>query len=90
MDIWDDMMQPFDEGEVRRDNQEDRTEEDEGGNQEGGNEVQEDKGERDEAISADEEEGAAVKVARAERAPSREEVAMHMVNHIPFRSWCTH
>ena len=29
-------------------------------------------------------------IGKAEKAPSKEEVAMHMVNHIPFRSWCSH
>ena len=38
----------------------------------------------------EEEEGIKVKVGKLEMAPTREEVAMHMVNHIPFRSWCSH
>ena len=77
LDIWDDMMKPFDAGKDEGDNQRER------------GAVEKDE-EKDEAISVEEEEGAMVKIAKAERAPSKEEVAMHMVNHIPFRSWCRH
>ena len=46
--------------------------------------------ERDEAVNEEDEEGAMVRVGKAEKAPSKQEVTMHMVNHIPFRSWCKH
>jgi hypothetical protein len=45
---------------------------------------------RDEDSSGEDEEGAMVRVGKAEKAPSKQEVTMHMVNHIPFRSWCRH
>ena len=77
MDLWDDMMRPFEH------------EEGEGGNQEKGN-LEREKEEEDEAISVEEEEGIEVRVGKTEKAPTKEEVAMHMVNHIPFRSWCSH
>ena len=44
----------------------------------------------EETITLGEEEGNAVKVGKMEKAPSKEEVARHMVNHVPFRSWCVH
>jgi len=64
-------------------------EEEGSGNQEGDNV---DKGEEDadEAIDLEEEEGAEVKIGKAEKAPSKEEVSMHMVNHTQFISWCSH
>ena len=37
-----------------------------------------------------EEEGVAVKIGKNEEVPTKEEVKTHMVNHIPFRSWCSH
>ena len=30
------------------------------------------------------------KVGKMQRAPTQEEMAAHMVNHIQFRSWCSH
>jgi hypothetical protein len=66
------------------------------GERKDGNDNQDEEGqaqrdnEGDETISVEEEEGAIVRAAKLERAPSKEEVAMHMVNHIPFRSWCSH
>jgi len=57
-------------------------------NQEGDND-----GEGDEDIdevSDLEEEGAKVKVNRIEKAPTKGEVLAHMLNYIPFRSWCEH
>ena len=77
MDLWDKLMERF-EPEVE-----------EGGSLERGN-LGEEKEDADETISVEEEEGIEVKVGKAEKAPSKEEVAMHMVNHIPFRSWCSH
>ena len=68
---------------------EDKAEWSDGDNRREGNEAQEDE-EKGETISVEEEEGAMVRVAKAERTPSKEEVTMHMVNHIPFRSWCVH
>ena len=62
---------------MRRDNQE-----------EDGNEKENE--EEGETISLGEDEGADVDIGKGERAPSREEVEKHMVNHIPFRSWCSH
>jgi len=77
LDLWDKLMEPFE------------PEEEWGGNLErdkSGKEKESD----DETISVEEEEGIDVKIGKAEKAPSKEEVAMHMVNHIPFRSWCSH
>ena len=72
-------MKPFEENEeVVGDNQ-------------GREEEVERKEEMGSAIEDEEgEEGIKVTMGKAEKAPSKEEVAMHMVNHIPFRSWCNH
>ena len=87
LDLWDNMMRPFDEAEeASGDNQDQGVDV----REEGRKEEIDDGGEDDEAIGVEEEEGAEVKIGRMERAPSKEEVAMHMVNHIPFRSWCSH
>ena len=83
LDIWDDMMRPFEDEEAKGDNQDIRAGVDKGDNQERESAVQEDE-EKDEAISVEEEEGAMVRIGKAERAPSKEEVATHMVNNIPF------
>ena len=64
-------------------------EEKESDNQEKDNVVQEKEDDVD-AISLGEEEGMKVKIGNMEKASTSEEVAMHMVNHIPFRSWCSH
>ena len=79
LDIWEDMMRPFEVGEGEVDNQEKDT---------SGKEQEE--GDADEAISVEEEEGMEVNVGKLIRAPTKEEVAMHMVNHIQFRSSCSH
>ena len=76
-DLRDDMMKPFEQEERERDNQE----------KDNSDQERED---NDEAIGLDEEEGIKVKIGKMEKAPTKEEVAMHMVNHIPFRSWCAH
>ena len=89
LDIWDDMMRPFDDEEAKEDSRDAGVKEDVDDNQDRGSEVRE-KGDGDETISNDGEEGAIVKIGKIEKAPSKEEVAMHMVNHIPFRSWCAH
>jgi len=89
LDLWEDMMRPFEEDEAKGGNRDIGDERDKGDNLDRRSAVGEDK-ERDEAISVEEEEGAKVRIGITERAPSKEEVAMHMVNHIPFRSWCSH
>ena len=77
LDLWDTMMEPFEPEERESSNREkDKSDEKREGN--------------DEAISVEEKEGIGVKVGKMERAPTKEEVAMQMVNHIPFRSWCSH
>ena len=38
----------------------------------------------------EEEEGMKVRIARMGSAPTKEEVHAHMLNHIPFSSWCAH
>jgi len=80
LDIWDDMMKPFEQDEGGEDNR--------GKEEDNSNQTEE---EVDRTISEEEdEEGIKVTIGKAEKAPSKEEVAMHMVNHIPFRSWCSH
>ena len=74
------MMRPFEQEEGEGDNQDRDSSDKEDKDKEGG----------DEAISLEEEEGIAVQVGKAEKAPSKEEVARHMVNQSPFRSWCVH
>jgi hypothetical protein len=71
------MLRPFDPDEEENENPEKDNSEDK----------EED---NDEAISLEEEEGIEAKVGKSEKAPTKEEVAAHMVNHIPFRSWCSH
>ena len=77
MDLWDKLMEPF-EPDIEED-----------GNVERGI-LSEEKEHAEESISVEEEEGIEVKVGKAKKGPSKEEVARHMVNHIPFRSWCSH
>ena len=77
LDLWDKIMEPFEPEEKESDTQEKDN-------------LDEEKEDNEEAISVGEEEGIEVKVGKMERAPSKEEVAMHIVNHIPFRSWCSH
>ena len=45
-------------------------------------------GEEGEDISEEGEEGADAKVKKEVRTPSAEEVRVHRMIHIPFRSWC--
>ena len=82
LDLWDRIMEPFEQEKEVSDIGEERNE--------GDNQGEEDDGENEDAVSVEEEEGAMVQIGKTERAPSKEEVAMHMVNHIPFRSWCSH
>ena len=79
LDLWDDMMRPFEAEEEGSDNQE-----------RDNLEKEKEEEDADETISIEEEEGVEVRVGKMEKAPSKEEVAMHMVNHIPFKSWCSH
>ena len=72
-DLWDKMMEPFEPEEREGDNPEEEH-------------LDKEKEGDDEAISVEEEEGIEVKVWEMEKAPTKEEVAMHMVNHIMFRS----
>ena len=82
-------MRPFEDEEAKVDNRSDNAGEQVGDNQGEGSAVGKDE-EEDGAISEEEEEeGIKVAIGKAERAPSKEEVAMHMVNHIPFRSRCS-
>ena len=89
LDLWEEMMKPFEEEDKDGNNQRDEEERIKVDNPKEGSEDHECE-EKGESIDDNEEEGAMVRVARAEIAPSKEEVAMHMVNHIPFRSWCAH
>ena len=76
LDIWDEMLRPFD------------PDEEEGDNRKGNDEGEGD--DNDEAISLEEEEGVKARIGKIEGVPTKEEVAAHMVNRIPFRSWCAH
>ena len=64
--------------------------EEKGGDNPEGDNLDREKERDEEAIRVEEEEGIEVKVRKLEKAPTKEEVAMHRVNHIPFRSWCSH
>ena len=77
LDIRDSVLKPFDQDKEENENRQ-------GDNSgEGG----EDDGE---TMSLEEEEGIKVKLGKMEKAPTKEEVMAHRVNHIPFRSWCEH
>ena len=77
LEIWDNVLEPFDQDKAGN------------GNREGDNPAERDE-DSDETISLEEEEGVKVRIGKMERAPTKEEVMAHMVNHIPFRSWCAH
>jgi len=90
LDMWDDMMRPFEDREAQDGNQDIKNEDDEDDNKEREREVVEVE-EKDEAVSEGEgEEGIKAAIGESEKLLSKEEVSMHMVNHIPFRSWCSH
>ena len=90
LEIWDNMMRTFEDEEAQEDNRDHRAEGDAGDDKRIESEADEG-GEKDGAISeGEDEEGIKVTIGKAERAPSKDEVAMHMVNHIPYRSWYRH
>jgi hypothetical protein len=84
------MMRPFDDDEERVGSRGSNVGEHRRDNQREGSEVGKDEEENLTISEGEEEEGIKVAIRKTERAPSTEEVAMHMVNHIPFRSWCSH
>ena len=80
LDIWDEISRRFDPDEEENDNRKG----DDAGKA----------ADNDEAISLEEEEeeeeGVKASIGKGEGMPTKQEVAAHMVNHIPFRSWRSH